>query len=154
MNIVQRMKAYDKEALVDDTALIDKTLSTFPIGYANLSIQYRNLDFDIYEALLTKLLTDERQQTIILANSQKGPAGSNSLSSSSFTPQTKSSEANFHEKSKDDTRKGGKNRRESNFRGRNTLMKRQPNKSWKSNRNTKCYKCGCNGHTASDCRTA
>ena len=53
---------------VEESELIDKTLSTFPVASALLAQQYRNMKFQTHAKLMTYLLAGEKQQQVLLQN--------------------------------------------------------------------------------------
>ena len=58
---------------VEESELIDKTLSTFPFAAALLAQQYRNMKFSTHAKLMTYLLAAEKQQQVLLQNEERRP---------------------------------------------------------------------------------
>ena len=58
---------------IDESELIDKTLSTFPSAAALLAQQYRNMKFQTHAKLMTYLLAAEKQQQVLLKNQERRP---------------------------------------------------------------------------------
>ena len=58
---------------MEESELIDKTLSTFPSAAALLAQQYRNMKFSTHAKLMTYLLEAEKQQQVLLQNEERRP---------------------------------------------------------------------------------
>jgi hypothetical protein len=128
---------------IEESEMIDKTLSTFPPAAAILAQQYRNMQFLTHARLMSYLLAAEKQQQLLLKNAEsrpnkevhtaelaarkpKGPKGKDSRGKSKQPPpkakDRSSPSRNFHQKK---TSEG------------------EP---------CSCHKCGRKGHIAKDCR--
>jgi hypothetical protein len=58
---------------IEESELIDKTLSTFPPAATILAQQYRNMQFLIHARLMSYLLAAEKQQQLLLKNAESRP---------------------------------------------------------------------------------
>ena len=58
---------------VEESELVDKTLSTFPSDVALLAQQYRNMKFSTHAKLMTYLLAAEKEQQVLLQNKERRP---------------------------------------------------------------------------------
>jgi hypothetical protein len=128
---------------IEESEMIDKTLSTFPLAAAILAQQYRNMQFLTHARLMSYLLAAEKQQQLLLKNAEsrpnkevhtaelaarkpKGPKGKDSRGKSKQPPP----------RAKDRSSPS-----------RNSHQKRTSEGEPRS-----CHKCGRKGHIAKDCR--
>lgn len=69
---------------IDDTHMIDKTLSTFHVANIILAQQYRNMRFTKYSNVMSMLLLVEKHNELLLKNHGKRPTGMLPIQSHKF----------------------------------------------------------------------
>lgn len=169
--ITSRLKLCGEK--VDDTDMIEKTLSTFHLSNTLLQSQYRLQGFKKYSHLISDLLIAEQNSELLLKNHTSRPTGSAAF------PEVNANFAQGRGRARGRGRghrggnfeRGGTSRRGGHYNHgpqRNVNFKNHQkwnappneknNKSGPKNKSTtttgNCHRCGNSGHWARTCRTS
>jgi hypothetical protein len=137
---------------VSDDDLIEKTLSTFHPNMRLIAEQHRNQKYKKHSELIYALLQAEKHNEILDKNNISRPTGTLPLPEAhfnSYNAQNSRGSRKNHRRSKGKWKRN-ENQNSSGVRRSNNHFKRND----KSNNSTNCYRCGCNTHIASKCKTS
>jgi hypothetical protein len=131
---------------IEESELIDKTLSTFPPAAALLAQQYRNMKFQTHAKLMSYLLSAEKQQQILLKNVEQRPSAKEMYTTELAAKRPKG----FKGKQ---SMNNPKQQSSSKPRDRTSPSGSNPQRRASGGETRSCHKCGRKGHLARDCRT-
>ena len=137
---------------VSDDDLIEKTLSTFHPNMRLIAEQHRNQKYKKHSELIYALLQAEKHNEILDKNNISRPTGTLPLPEAhfnSYNAQNSRGSRKNHRRSKGKWKRN-ENQNSSGVRRSNNHFKGND----KSNNSTNCYRCGCNTHIASKCKTS
>jgi hypothetical protein len=128
---------------IEESEMIDKTLSTFPPAAAILAQQYRNMNFLTHARLMSYLLAAEKQQQILLKNAESRP---------NKEVHTAELAARKPKVPKGKDSRGKSKQPPPKAKDRSSPSKNSHQKKTSEGEPRSCHKCGRKGHIAKDCR--
>jgi hypothetical protein len=131
---------------IEESELIDKTLSTFLPAATLLAQQYRNMQFQTHAKLMSYLLSAEKQQQILLKNTEQRPSAKETHTTELAARRPKG----FKEKQ---SRNNPKQQSSSKLKDRTSPSGSNPQRKANGGETRSCHKCGRKGYLARDCRT-
>ncbi|XP_047252144.1 uncharacterized protein LOC124887025 [Capsicum annuum] len=125
---------------ITDEDLLEKTFSTFHVSNVLLQQQYREKGFKKYSELITCLLVEEQNNTLLMKNHEARPIGSSSFPEANVV----AAHDQLEIRGQNNYRHNGGNKQENNKGSQNNTSKGKVNI---------CHRCGMKGHWARICRT-
>ena len=135
---------------VEESEMIDKTLSTFPAAAALLVQHYRNMKFQTHAKLMTYLLAVEKQQQVLLKNQERRPPARETHTVEMAARKPRGYKGKQPYKSQFSSKPRTYNKSHGESIGAKDYQRRGNDRPGQETRS--CHKCGRKGHLAKTCR--